>query len=39
MIILFLFWKHVGELSTMPSTTVKHLREKNLTVSGGSYRL
>jgi hypothetical protein len=26
MIILFLFWRHVGELSTMKSTTVKHLR-------------
>ena len=27
MIILFLFWKHVGELSTVPSTTVKHLQQ------------
>ena len=49
MIILFLFWKHVGELSTMQVYPVPlprpgeeqslRLLEKNLTVSGGSYRL
>jgi hypothetical protein len=49
MIILFLFWKHVGELSTMQVYPVPLPRpgeespsdcwEKNLTVSGGSYRL